>query len=189
MSSSSDTSATSEIPLREVELPPVRMDRTERPDGSIILRCSQPLQGFDPNIPRNFLKTAGKQPDKTLYAQRQKQADGSLGDWTLTSFGQAAKNVQSIGQWLIDHGFEDRDTVLIISGNSPAHALMRLGAMAAGVTTCPISANYALLGGKYERLRYVIDLVRPKAIFAETGGPYDAALQACDLSGTICHLL
>jgi feruloyl-CoA synthase len=183
MSSAQDNSTQSPVPFRAVDLPPVRMDRTERADGSIVLRCSDRLQHFDPNIPRNFLETASRQPDKTLYAQRRREADGSLGDWIHTSFAQGAKAVESIGQWLLEQGFGNRDTVLIISGNSSAHALMRLGTMAAGVTCCPISANYALLGGNYERLKYVIDLVRPKAIFSASGGPYDAALQACDLSG------
>jgi feruloyl-CoA synthase len=183
MSSAQDNSVQSPVPFREVQLPPVRMDRTEQADGSIVLRCSDPLQHFDPNIPRNFLETASRQSDKTLYAQRRREADGSLGDWVHTSFSMGAQAVKSIGQWLLDQGFGNRDTVLIISGNSSAHALMRLGTMAAGVTCCPISANYALLGGNYERLQYVIDLVRPKAIFSETGGPYDAALQACDLAG------
>lgn len=177
------SSAPSSIPCREVHLPPVRTDRTERPDGSIVIRCSDPLQDFDPNIPRNFLKTAKNQPEKTLYAQRRREPDGSLGDWVHTSFGQGAKAVESIGQWLLEQGYSNRDTVLIISSNSTAHALMRLGSMAAGVSCCPISANYALLGGNFERLQYVIDLVRPRAIFTETGGPYDAALQACDLYG------
>jgi len=159
------------------------MDTIEQADGSIILRSSEPLQQFDPNIPRNFLSMADKQPGKTLYAQRRREPDGSLGDWNHLSFGQGKRIVESIGQWLLDQGFENRDTVLIISGNSIAHAMMRLGTMAAGVTCCPISANYALMGGAYERLRYVIELVKPKAIFAETGGPFDDALKACDLSG------
>jgi feruloyl-CoA synthase len=159
------------------------MDRTDQDDGSIILRFSEALQAFDPNIPRNLLATARRQPEKTIYAQRRREPDGSLGDWRHMSFGQAAGAVESIGQWLLDQGFGNRDTVLVISGNSIAHALMRLGCMAAGVTCCPISANYSLLGGKFERLRYVVGLVKPKAIFTESGGPYDAALKACDLSG------
>ncbi len=183
MSSTPYNSALSRVPCREVRLPPVRMDSIEQADGSIILRSRESLQQFDPNIPRNFLSMAEKQPGKTLYAQRRREPDGSLGDWNHLSFGQAKSVVESIGQWLLDHGFENCDTVLIISGNSIAHAMMRLGSMAAGVTCCAISSNYALMGGAFERLRYVVDLVKPKAIFAETGGPFDDALKACDLSG------
>ena len=185
MSTTSNPSRLMDIPCREVKLPPVRMDLDKRPDGSILLRASDPLRDFDPNILRNFLSLAAKQPDKTLYAQRNRETDGSLGDWNRISFQQGRKTVESIGQWLLNQGLENQDTVLIISGNSIAHAMIRLGSMAAGVSVCPISANYALMGGAYERIRYVIDLVQPKIIFAETGGPYDAALQACDLTDRI----
>jgi len=161
------------------------MDALERADSSIILSASDPLREFDPNILRNFIANAKTQPDKTLYAQRCRETDDQLGDWDHLSFNQAKIEVESVGQWLLNQGIGNRDTVLIISGNSIAHAVMRLGAMAAGVTSCPISANYALMGGAYERLRYVIDLVKPKIIFAETGGPFDDALKACDLSDRI----
>jgi len=166
-----------------VHLPLVKMDTFERTDGSIILSASNPLREFDPNIIRNFIANAKIQPDKTIYAQRHREADGQLGEWDHLSFAQARIHVESIGQWLLNKGIENSDTVLIISGNSIAHALMRLGCIAAGVTACPVSANYALIGGNYERLRYVIDLVKPKIIFSETGGPFDNALKACDLSG------
>jgi len=185
MSTAPENLPLSQIPLRDVRLPPVRLDMLKRPDGSIILRCSEPLQEFDPNIPRSFFSMAEKQAGKTLYAQRRRQADGSLGDWERLNFDRARAQVESIGQWLLNQGLGERDTVLIISGNSIAHAMMRLGSMAAGVTCCPISANYALMGGAYERLRYVIDLVKPKVIFAETGGPFNTALQSCDLSGRV----
>ena len=161
------------------------MDTIKRADGSIILSARDPLCEFDPNILRNFISNAKLQPEKTLYAQRQPKPDGQPGDWEHLSFGQARMEIESIGQWLLNNGVENHDTILIISGNSIAHAMVRLGAMAAGVTSCPISANYAVMGGAYERLRYVINLVKPKIIFAEAGAYLDDALKACDLSGTI----
>ena len=168
-----------------VHLPLVPMDTIKRADGSIILSASDPLREFDPNIMRNFIANAKMQPEKTLYAQRRRESDGQRGDWDHLTFGQARIHVESIGQWLLNKGIGNRDTVLIISGNSIAHALMRLGCIAAGVTACPVSANYALIGGDYERLRYVIGLVKPKIIFSETGGPFNDALKACDLSDRI----
>lgn len=161
------------------------MKTVKRADNSIILSAAEPLQEFDPNILHSFIANAQKHPNKTLYAQRRREPNGQSGDWEHLSFAQARAQVESIGQWLLEQGIGNRDTVLIISGNSIAHAMMRLGAMAAGVTSCPISANYALMGGAYERLRYVMDLVKPKIIFAEAGAFFDNALKACDLTGTI----
>lgn len=164
---------------------PVPMKTVKRADNNIILSAAEPLQKFDPNILHSFNANAMKHPNKTLYAQRRREPNGQLGDWEYLSFSKAKAQVESIGQWLLEQGMGNHDPLLIISGNSIAHAMMRLGAMAAGVTSCPISANYALMGGAYERLQYVIDLVRPKIIFAEAGTFFDNALKACDLTGTI----
>lgn len=169
----------------KVHLPPVPMKTVKRADNSIILSAAEPLQEFDPNIMHNFIANAKKHPKKTLYAQRCRKPNGQSGEWEHLSFAQARTQAESIGQWLLETGIGNRDTLLIISGNSIAHAMIRLGAMAAGVTSCPISANYAGMGGAYERLRYVMDLVKPKIIFAEAGAFFDDALKACDLHGTI----
>jgi feruloyl-CoA synthase len=185
MNNTSSHSESSPKPGREVIFPPVRMNKTVRGNGCILIRAEEDLREFDPNIIRNFFSQAEKQPDKTLYAQRHREPDGSRGDWDHVSFADAKKAVESIGQWLISQGLCNRDTVLIISGNSIDHALMRLGTMAAGVTCCPISANYALMGGAYERLHHVIGLVNPRVIFTDAGGPYDKALQSCDLSNRL----
>lgn len=162
-----------------VRLPAVPMKRVRRSDDSIILSAADPLQDFDPNILRSFIASADRQPEKTLYAQRRREPGGQLGDWEHLSFAQAKSHVLSIGQWLLNQGFKNRDTLLIISGNSSANALMRLGAMAAGVTCCPISENYALMGGSFARLKYVVELVKPKIVFAEAGEVFNAALSAC----------
>ena len=165
--------------LREVRLPTVDIDQQTSADGTVLLRSLLPLRDFDANIVRSFLKVCSEQPTKTIYAQRRRLPDNSLGEWQHETFADAAGHVRSIGEWLLSRNLGKGDTALIISGNSIAHALMRLGTLAAGVCASPVSANYALMGGNYERLRYVIDLVRPKVIFAETGGPFAIALQAC----------
>ncbi len=180
MSQTSENLNLADVPCREVSLPEARIATTRCADGSLILRFAEELRDFDPNVLRNFRRQAALQPDKTLYAQRQRLPGGELGDWQRVSFAEAERKVLAIGQWLLDQDLQDTDAVLIISGNSIAHALVRLGSMATGLPVCPISANYALMGGNYERLKYVIELVKPKVIFAEAAGPYADALAACD---------
>lgn len=167
------------------QLPEVRLDVRTEPDGTIRMRCADDLQALDPVILNHLRRHAEATPDRAIYAQRRRNDDGSLGDWQSLSFDEAWRQALSIGQWLVDRGLGPRDTVLIISGNSIAHALMRLGCLAAGVTACPISVNYALMGGAYERLRYVLNRVKPKVVFAEETARYAAALTAIDDSGRI----
>lgn len=166
------------VDYRDNSLPEVKLEVSERADGTLVLKSQYTLVDFDPIIARNFFAQAEKQPDKTLYAQRQRLADGSRGDWRHLTFREAAKQVESIAQWLLDQGLKPRDTVLLISGNSINHALLRLGCLAAGVCACPISMNYGLAGGEFARLKYVVDLVKPKVVFAEDSAPYGPALQA-----------
>jgi feruloyl-CoA synthase len=173
------------VPYREVDFPPLRMEKTTRPDGTVMLRSREPLAEFDPSVVRGLFQQADAQPDKTLYAQRRVEPDGSRGNWICQSFAETRERVRAIGQWLIDRDYGTDDPLLILSGNSIAHATMRFGAMAAGVPSCPVSPNYALLGGDFERLRYVLDLVDPRVIFAESGSPFAAALKAIDLQDRV----
>lgn len=171
------------VGYRQNTLPTVKLDVTRHADGTITLKSQYELIGFDPIIARNFFAQVAKQPDKTVYAQRERLADGSRGEWRRLSFREAGQQVESIAQWLLDLGLKPRDTVLLVSGNSINHALLRLGCLAAGVCACPISMNYGLGGGEFTRLKYVLDLVKPKVIFAEDSALYSAALKAIDLSG------
>ncbi len=175
--------STHELHYRDNTLPAVQLQVSSRPDGTLLLKSSYELIDFDPIIVRNFFAQAKQQPDKTVYAQRQRLADGSRGDWLRLSFREAAGQVESIAQWLLDQGLQPRDVVLLISGNSINHALLRLGCLAAGVCACPISMMYGLAGGDYARLNHVLNLVQPKVIFAEDSTLYAPALQAIDLEG------
>jgi len=171
------------VGYRQNTLPAVKLDVTRLADGSITLKSQYELIDFDPIIARNFFAQVANQPDKTVYAQRERLADGSRGDWRRVSFREAGQQVESIAQWLLDQGLKPRDTVLLVSGNSINHALLRLGCLAAGVCACPISMNYGLAGGDFTRLKYVLDLVKPKVIFAEDSALYSAAFKAIDLDG------
>ena len=173
------------VPCRDVEFMPVRIRKETADDGTIYLRCEETLCDFDANFIRVILNRAAAEGDKTMYAQRTIEADGNRGDWRHQSFAEARSDIESIGQWFHDQGLSTGDSLLIVSGNSIAHAMMRFGAMAAGVASCPVSVNYSLMGGGYERLKYVVDMVKPKVIFAESGGPFDPALAALDLTDRI----
>ena len=174
-----------DIPYRDIALPPVRLVTDRQADGTIVLRCAEPLVSFDANIIRAFYRQVSLHGEKTLYAQRRLEADGSRGDWVRQTFAQAKSDTRGIAQWLIDQEVGAEDPILILSGNSIAHAMMRLGALTAGVPSCPISPNYAHLSGSFDRLKHVVELIQPKIIFAESADACAAALQALDLSERI----
>ncbi|MFT4874592.1 AMP-binding protein, partial [Congregibacter sp.] len=161
------------IPYRPVDLPRVNVDLQRREDGSLILRSLDPEPAFEPTIIRAFLANASAVPERDFLGER-----GADGEWIRLSFAEAAKRVRAIGQWLLAQGLGQETPLMMLAGNSVNHAVLRLGAMAAGVPVCPVSLNYAYIGGDFARLRHVIELVRPALVYVEAGADIEPALTA-----------
>lgn len=70
------------------------------------------------------------------------------------------------------------DSVLILSGNSIEHALVMLGCYTAGVPAAPISPAYSLMSQDLAKLKHCYGVVRPKAVFAQSGAQFERALAA-----------
>ncbi len=159
---------------RPVNLPPVEIDVERRADGTLILRNKVQLPDFDSRFMAHVRGTAAAQPDKILYAERDPASD----EWRSVTFAQGWRDIKGVAQWLINNGAGQDGPAMIITGNSVAHAIFRLGCMLAGAPVCPVSANYALMGGDFGRLRHVDQLVGPKFILAEGGAELSPALDA-----------
>lgn len=148
-------------------LPPVRLIIDTRPSGEILLQSAMPLVVKHQSLPLALAEQARLHPGRIHLAER--EAVGEPG-WRNQTFAMAKAETDAVAQWLLDRNIEPGRPVLILSGNSIAHATIRYGAMAAGVPVCAVSANYSLMGAAtdYERLRYLVSAVRPAVIFAET---------------------
>lgn len=153
-------------PYREVDFPPVDLEIERREDGVIVMTPREPLKVESASVPLGLARQALKQGGKTHLAER--PAPGK--DWVTASFAETKARSDALSQFLIDLAPQAGRPLMIVSGNSIAHAVMRYGAMGAGMPVCPVSANYALMGeaGGFERLRHVMDMTRPAVIFAET---------------------
>lgn len=170
-------SKTGDSAFRDIDLPPVDIAVTHRPDGTLILENRVPLPDFDPIFYAHLERQAARQPNKIALAERNAQT----GDWQSLTYIQMLAKVRSIAQGLLHLGGGPNRPLMILSGNSVAHALMRFGALAAGVPLCPVSANYSLMAGSHDRLKHVFSLVKPGILFAEEGAPYDDALKSLGL--------
>lgn len=157
--------------------PEVSVDLRQRPDGTLLLRATA---GLD-EVPRSFAavlaQRADQLGDRTLIAAR---AGG--GDWHRISYAEARRGAERIAGWFADRDTASRgdtaDRVLIVTGNSLAHAMLSFGAATAGVPVCPVSAQYASApGGGYGRLRHVVSVLRPTIVFAEVVAPIAGALR------------
>ncbi|WP_417450324.1 AMP-binding protein [Kordiimonas sp.] len=167
------------IPYRSIDLPAVDISRVERPDGTLILENNIALPPFDPLLYGHLKRQASAQPTKTALAERNRET----GEWRCLSFAEMFAYVCSAAQGLLNLGGGPDRPLMILSGNSIAHALMRFGAIVAGVPVCPVSENYALMPGSHDRLKHVYQLVKPGILFAEGGAPFNAALLSLGLDG------
>ncbi|MFK7830048.1 MAG: AMP-binding protein [Congregibacter sp.] len=166
-------------PCRPTNLPEMDIQMRRADDGSIWLQHGMPLQSFEPWILAHLTQQAATQPDKTAYAQRGPGGALAAAPWERCSYAQLNDRVRRIAGW-----FQAREAggqvLLLLTGNSVNHALVRLGAIAAGVIVCPVSAGYVAATGDLSRLRHVMGMVAPTYLFAEREGDIAAALDAFD---------
>jgi feruloyl-CoA synthase len=169
------------VPFRETDFLPVDLAVDRRSDGAILLRSRIPLQSFEPCLPRVLAAQAARLGNKPYLVQRR----GPDRVWTPHSYAQTKHDADAIAQWLIDRGIERDRPILLLSGNSIAHALVKLGGMTAGLPACPVSANYGLMDANFARLRHVVALTRPGVVFVENAKPFARALEHVDFGDAI----
>ena len=168
-------------PFKETFFPSAEMRVERRSDGSILATPVVELEPFIPNLPAVLAAWANRQPQKTYLAQRPARG----GPWTLRTYAAMKRDADAAAQWLLDLRVESGRSLLILSGNSIAHATMKFGAMTARVPVCPVSVNYALMGGDYGRLRHIIKLVRPAVVLAEQASVFKRALETVDFGDAV----
>ena len=152
--------------------------RTERrADGSLWVTPELALADYRPNLPQELAARAAAHPQKTYLAERR---GGAEAPWYRASYGEVDKQSRAVAAWLLARDIPAGRSLLILSGNSVMHAVFKYGAMAARLPACPVSVNYALMGGDYGRLTHVIEMVRPAVVFAEQTHSFRTALESVD---------
>jgi feruloyl-CoA synthase len=168
-------------PFRATFFPPAEMRVERRGDGTLIVDPVTPLQPFVPNLPAVLADRAGRDPEWIHLAQRASRG----GPWIRQSYAATRRDADAVAQWLLDRRIPVGRSVLLLSGNSIAHAVFKFGAMSAGVPHCPVSANYALMPGDFGRLRHVVGLVKPAVVFAESAVRFKRALETVDFGDAV----
>ena len=170
-------------PFKPFPQKPASVEVTRKADGCIYLRSRYPLGEVHRSIAHLLETRAEEHPDRNLIAERTPLPGVKLGEWRFITYGEAERRASAIAQALLDRGFTPDDSVMILSGNSIAHAILMLGAMKARVPVAPVSVAYSLMSADHGKLRHVFDVARPKMIFAEQGPVYARALASLPLDG------
>ncbi|MFO1237472.1 MAG: AMP-binding protein [Alphaproteobacteria bacterium] len=170
-------------PFRRGGNHPPRVEVERRPDGSILLRNPYPLVTPPENLIAPFRRWAAEAPDRIWLAERTGPGPG----WRTVTYGEALELISRIAEGLLARGLGHASgghaPLMILSGNSIDHALMTYGAILAGCPVAPVSRSYSTQSSDFAKLRYVVDLVKPRAIYADDMPVYEKALAALDLTG------
>ena len=155
----------------KLSFPPQELDVEKREDGTLILRSPIKLEEYEVNVGNKFKKTCEQVPENIWLAERDN------GEWTKLSYKKALKNINSISQYIIDNGLNQKKPIMILSGNSINHGLLNVAGLFCGVPVAPISIAYSLMSSDYAKLKHCFELVDPGLIFVEDGIMFEKALE------------
>src|ERR1700753_3082090 len=170
-------------PFKPLPMKPPAIETVRREDGTVYLSSRHPLGEMHRSVAHMFAARAQAHPERKFIAERTPLPNGGTGDWRHISYGEMNARADAIAQALLTRGLGPEAPLMVLSGNSIAHASMMLGAMKARVPVAPVSVAYSLMSGDHGKLRHVFETTKPKMIFAEQGPMYARALAALPLDG------
>jgi len=145
-----------------------------RTDGSIVLRSPEPLRDSARCVGDWLEQWARQTPDKVFLAER----DSADTPWATVTYAGALRRVRAAASWILAHGLSAEHPVVILSDNSIDHALLALAAQHVGVPSAAVSPAYSLMSRDYDKLKSMIALLEPGAIYVSSTRPFAAALAA-----------
>ncbi|MGX1167183.1 feruloyl-CoA synthase [Bradyrhizobium sp. USDA 372] len=145
-----------------------------RPDGSIVLRSPEPLGEFARCTGDWLEQWAQQRPDTIFLAERGKVEM----PWTTVTYAQALRKVRAAASWILAQGLSVDRPLAILSDNSIDHALLALAAQHVGVPSAAISPAYSLMSKDFDKLKSMIALLDPGAIYVSALQPFAPALAA-----------
>jgi len=164
-------------PLRPVAYAVPRVACEEMPDGSIRYVSMEQLAPYDPSLARLFHAAVERSPAGEFLAERD-----DAGGWRKLSYAAARGLVDALAQGFVERGLSAERPVMILSGNSIAHALLTLAGYTAGVPVAPISVAYSLQSQDHAKLKHIHALLDPGLIYVADTAPFAKSLAALRLT-------
>jgi feruloyl-CoA synthase len=152
--------------------PAIVADR--RADGSIVVRSTAPLREGARCIGDWLEHWARQAPDRIFLADRA----GADAPWSTVTYRDALQQVRSVAAWILAQGLSAERPLVILSDNSVEHALFALAAQHVGVPSAAISPAYSLMSRDFDKLKSMVTLLEPGAIYVSGTKPFAAALAA-----------
>ncbi|HEX6889191.1 MAG TPA: AMP-binding protein, partial [Chryseolinea sp.] len=164
-------------PYLELDTIPISITKEVRPDGSVVVRSTIPLDPFPDKLTERLLHWADVSPEKIFLGQRS-SSQVSNDTWHTITYRETLARARSIGQALLNRSVSGERPIIILSENSTEHALMALAALYTGIPYSPISPAYSLRSDNFDKLRHVFRLLTPGLVFVQNAKKYERALRA-----------
>ncbi|MBT2337083.1 AMP-binding protein [Variovorax paradoxus] len=123
--------------------------------GDALYATGQSLRPYPQTLLDHLDAWACDAPDRVFLAER----DGE--EWRAVRYAAARDRVHGIARGLLQDGVFAGTTLLLIDGNSIAHALLSLAAMAIGVIVVPVSPVHLHSAQGLARIASIAQRVRP----------------------------
>ena len=145
-----------------------------RADGSILLKSTTPLQPYARCVGDWLEHWARQAPERIFLGER----FSVEAPWTAITYRDALRQVRSAGAWVLSQGMTAARPLVVLSDNSIEHALFALGALHVGVPVASISPAYSLMSKDFDKLKGMIALLDPGAIYMSSTEGFAPALAA-----------
>jgi feruloyl-CoA synthase len=145
-----------------------------RADGSVLLRSMTPLREAARCV-GDWLEDWARQTPERIFLGERASVDAP---WTTIPYGDTLRQVRSAGAWILAQGMSAQRPLVVLSDNGIGHALLALGAMHVGVPVASISPAYSLMSKDFDKLKSMITLLDPGAIYVSSLKPFAPALAA-----------
>ena len=143
-------------------------------DGSIWLKSAAPLQPFARCVGDWLEQWARDTPDTVFLAERG-SADAA---WTKLTYRETLRRVRAAGAWILAQDMSVERPLAILSDNSIDHAVFMLAAMHVGVPAASVSPAYSLVSKDFDKLKSMIALLDPGAVYVSSAKMFAPALSA-----------
>lgn len=161
--------------LRHLELGDLTPEVERNDLGEIFLKAKSPLAEYPKSILERLEYWSVKTPNALFLAQRNREDQSK---WVQLSYRDTWNQVRQIAASLNKYEISADAPLAILAGNSVEHALLGLAVMYLGAAYAPVSPQYALASGNFEKLKHVFGLITPSMVFVDDANKYGEAIAA-----------
>jgi feruloyl-CoA synthase len=155
-------------------------------DGTIYIESETLTCTFGGQLSEHLRRWADIAPMRAFLAER------DVGNaWRKITYSEARRRVDSYSQALLNHGHAPGHPIAALAGNCIEHVLLMLAAMQIGIPFLSVSFAYSRPTTGYHRLRNVLELVRPSALFLDRATDFPAIfhdLQQVDVEAIVSEV-